>query len=210
MEKAIGPGAMNRSPYTLALFASGTGSNVRKIIEYFGSQKHSGSRGVEIALIVCNNPAAGVVNIARKLGIPLLMLDKKRFLQGDAYADELSPQNIDLIVLAGFLWKIPDSLIRAFPGRIINIHPALLPRFGGKGMYGLHVHRAVIESGEKKSGISIHEVDEHYDHGRLLFQAECEIKAGETPESLAEKIHQLEHRHYAPVIAQVLESGKFR
>ncbi len=201
---------MNRSPYTLALFASGTGSNVRKIIEYFGSQKHSDSPGVDIALIVCNNPAAGVVNIARELGIPLLMLDKKRFMQGDAYADELSPKNIDLIVLAGFLWKIPDSLIRAFPGRIINIHPALLPRFGGKGMYGLHVHRAVIESGEKKSGISIHEVDEHYDHGPLLFQAECDIKAGETPESLSEKIHQLEHRHYAPIIAQVLESGKFR
>lgn len=207
MEKAVGPEPVTRNTYRLALFASGAGSNVLKIIEFFGNPKSIESTRVEIALIVSNNPAAGVVTIARNYRIPLLLVEKKRFLEGDAYPNELSPHHIDLIVLAGFLWKIPEPLLRAFPGKIVNIHPALLPRFGGKGMYGLHVHRAVIESGEKKSGISIHEVDEHYDHGQLLFQAECAVEAGETPESLAEKIHGLEHLHYAPVIARLLESG---
>jgi phosphoribosylglycinamide formyltransferase-1 len=203
MEKDLGPERMSRK-HTIAIFASGTGSNAQRIIEYFRDNNTAGRPEIDVGLIVCNNPAAGVASIAREFGIPLLLIDKKRFLEGDAYPEDLSPGKYDLLVLAGFLWKIPGPLLRAFEGRIINIHPALLPRFGGKGMYGRHVHHAVIEAGEKKSGISIHEVDEHYDHGRLLFQAECDVVAGETPESLAEKIHQLEHLHYAPAIRDFL------
>lgn len=194
---------MNRS-YTLALFASGTGSNARKIIEYFRGNDPNGRPVIDVGLIVSNNPTAGAGSIARDFGIPLLSLEKMRFLEGDAYPEDLSPEKYDLLVLAGFLWKIPGPLLQAFEGRILNIHPALLPGYGGKGMYGRHVHHAVIEAGEKKSGISIHEVDEHYDHGRLLFQAECEVVPGETPESLAEKIQRLEHLHYAPVIRDFL------
>jgi phosphoribosylglycinamide formyltransferase-1 len=192
MEKDLREGKPVRK---LAIFASGTGSNARRIIEYFREAGQTAPMEVEVSLIVCNNPGAGVTGIAREQGIPLLLIGKQRFMEGDAYLPEIGSYQVDLLVLAGFLWKIPDVLLRAFPGKIVNIHPALLPRFGGKGMYGMRVHQAVIEAGERKSGISIHEVNEHYDRGRLLFQAECPIEPGETPESLAEKIHRLEHLH---------------
>jgi formyltetrahydrofolate-dependent phosphoribosylglycinamide formyltransferase len=184
----------------LAIFASGAGSNARRIIEHF---RHSSF--VKVSLVVCNKPGAGVINIAEQEGIPALLIEKERFFRGDAYLPELSGR-ADLIILAGFLWKIPMALIAAYPRRIINIHPALLPKFGGKGMYGSFVHKAVIEAKEPSSGITIHYVDEHYDHGDVIFQKECPVLPTDTPESLAEKIHALEHRYFPEVIDRVIQA----
>jgi len=147
-----------------------------------------------------------VLKIAEEHGIPTLLLEKERFFRGDAYVDELKAHHIDFIVLAGFLWKVPVTLIRAYPQHIINIHPALLPNYGGKGMYGHFVHEAVISNKEKESGISIHFVDELYDHGQIIFQARCEVKPEDSPDSLAHRIHGLEHKHYAAVIEKLLVS----
>jgi phosphoribosylglycinamide formyltransferase 1 len=185
----------------IAIFASGAGSNAKKIIEHF-----NGSSSVEIALIVCNRSGAGVLTIATEYGIETLLIDKEHFFRGDAYVPLLKQKKIDWIVLAGFLWKIPSGLIAAYPQHIINIHPALLPNFGGKGMYGAHVHSAVIAAKEKQSGITIHFVDEQYDHGDTIFQATCEVKEDDTPETLAQRIHALEHKHFAKVIEQLLQS----
>lgn len=183
----------------IAIFASGTGSNAAKIIDYF---KEHGSIGV--ALIVSNKPDAGVLDIAGSAGIPTLIIEKERFFRGDGYVPVLQEQHIDFIVLAGFLWKIPIPLIHAFPSSIINIHPALLPAYGGRGMYGMNVHQAVMAAGDIKSGITIHFVDEHYDNGDIIFQEKYDVQPGETPESLAQKIHALEHEHFPRVIEQVI------
>ncbi len=161
---------------------------------------------VKVALIVTNNPSAGVLNIAREHGIPSLVIEKERFFRGDGYLPELSAHDPRLLVLAGFLWKVPNSLIEAYPRSIINIHPALLPKYGGKGMYGDHVHKAVIGAGEKESGITIHYVDGHYDNGDIIFQARCPVEPGDTPSSLSKRIHQLEHRHFAEVIEKLLQN----
>ena len=184
----------------LAIFASGAGSNAEKIIEYF---KHS--KSAQIALIVCNKPEAGVLKIAEKNCISILMIEKERFFRGDGYVEELININIDFIVLAGFLWKIPETLIKSFRNRIINIHPALLPKYGGKGMYGSKVHEAVIAAGESESGITIHYVDELYDNGDVIFQATCPISTDDTAESLAKKIHVLEHQNFAKVIEECVK-----
>jgi formyltetrahydrofolate-dependent phosphoribosylglycinamide formyltransferase len=184
----------------IAIFASGTGSNALQIISRF-----SQSDTTKVALIVCNKPGAGVLQIAATNNIPSLKIEKERFFNADAYLPELQKHNIDFIVLAGFLWKIPGLLIKAYPKKIINIHPALLPKYGGKGMYGHFVHEAVIANKEKQSGITIHYVDELYDHGAVIFQATCAVDENETPESLAQKIHMLEHKHYALVIADLLK-----
>lgn len=146
-----------------------------------------------------------MLKIAENENIPSLLIEKEKFFRGNAYTDELKAAGIDWIVLAGFLWKIPVALIRAFPGKIINIHPALLPRYGGKGMYGHHVHQAVIDNKEFKSGITIHYVDELYDHGQIIFQATCPVKEDDTAESLAQRIHVLEHKHYPNVIEELLK-----
>jgi phosphoribosylglycinamide formyltransferase-1 len=183
----------------IAIFASGTGSNAQKIIDFFRN-----SKTVKIALIVCNKPGAGVLTIAKNENIPSLLIEKERFFHGDAYIDELNRHKISFIVLAGFLWKIPPNLIMAFKGKIINIHPALLPSYGGKGMYGNRVHEAVIAAKEKESGISIHYVDEIYDHGATIFQATCPVLETDTAESLAHRIHQLEHEHYPKVIDELM------
>lgn len=182
----------------IAIFASGAGSNAKKIIEYF-RQSHQ----VEVAMILCNNPSAGVISIAEKNQIPCTIIQKKEFLQ-TGYADKLQQNKICLIVLAGFLWKIPSVLIHHFPGRIINLHPALLPKYGGKGMYGMAVHSAVIKAGEPFSGITIHIVDEEYDHGKIIFQKNIPVAPGETPESLAKKIHELEHQYLPATIEKEL------
>jgi phosphoribosylglycinamide formyltransferase-1 len=182
-----------------AIFASGAGSNAAAIIRHF--KDHSAAR---VALVACNKPGAGVIQIALSAGIPVCMLEKERFFRGDAHLEDLKSSGVDAIVLAGFLWKIPTALVEAYPGRIINIHPALLPKYGGKGMYGAHVHEAVIRNRETESGITIHEVDEHYDHGQPIFQATLPLTAQDTPESLAQRIHQLEHQHYPRVIEQWL------
>jgi len=183
----------------IAIFASGTGSNAQKIIDFFRN-----SKTVKIALIVCNKAGAGVLNIAKNENIPSLLIEKDRFFHGDAYIDELNRHNISFIVLAGFLWKIPPNLIMAFKGKIINIHPALLPSYGGKGMYGNRVHEAVIAAKEKESGISIHYVDEIYDHGATIFQATCPVLETDTADSLAQRIHQLEHEYYPKVIDELM------
>jgi formyltetrahydrofolate-dependent phosphoribosylglycinamide formyltransferase len=182
----------------IAIFASGAGSNAQKLIDYF--RQHT---GIKIALIVCNKPGAGVLTIAQKENIPALLIEKEKFFRGNAYVDELKQHKVDFIVLAGFLWKVPVALIKAFPQLIINIHPALLPNYGGKGMYGSFVHEAVIAAKEKESGISIHYVDELYDHGRLIFQARCSIDESDTANTLAQKIHALEHEHYPQVVEKV-------
>jgi phosphoribosylglycinamide formyltransferase 1 len=187
-------------PIIIAIFASGAGSNAQKIIDHF--RNHS---TIKIGLIVCNKEGAGVLSIAEKEGINTLLIDKERFFRGDAFVPELKANDIDFVVLAGFLWKIPVKLIQAYPNKIINIHPALLPKYGGKGMYGGFVHAAVIAAKEIESGITIHYVDELYDHGGVIFQATCAIDKTDTSESLAKKIHTLEHLHYPRVVEEVVE-----
>ena len=186
----------------IAIFASGAGSNAEKIIQHFAAMDKSPV--AKIALIVCNKPGAGVLKIAEANNIPSLIIDKEKFFRGNSYVDELRAAGIDFIALAGFLWKLPLELIRAFPKKIVNIHPALLPNYGGKGMYGHFVHEAVIAAGEKESGISIHYVDELYDHGQIILQARCAITENDTPELLARKVQVLEHRHYPPAIALLI------
>jgi phosphoribosylglycinamide formyltransferase-1 len=183
----------------IAIFASGAGSNALRIIDHFHDHPD-----VKVDLIVCNKPGAGVLNIAREKGIDSFLVEKEPFFRGNGYLDEFIKREISFIVLAGFLWKVPDTLIRAFPGKIINIHPALLPKFGGKGMYGNFVHSAVISGKETQSGITIHYVDGFYDNGDVIFQAACPVLADDTPESLAGRIHALEHEHYPRVIEQLL------
>lgn len=185
----------------MAIFASGAGSNARQLIRHF-----RGHPRFRVALVACNRPDAGVIGVAGEAGIPILHLERDRFFRGDAHLPDLMQAGIDLIVLAGFLWKVPSALVKAFPDRILNIHPALLPAHGGKGMYGTHVHEAVIRGGERHSGITIHLVDEQYDHGRTLFQARLDLLPDETPESLASRIHVLEHRHFPAVVEAFLEN----
>jgi phosphoribosylglycinamide formyltransferase-1 len=189
----------------IAVFASGAGSNAAKIIEASLPGIKDGNKLYEVALVVCNKPGAGVLKIAEQNNIPSILIDKEKFFRGNSYVDELKEAGIDFIVLAGFLWKIPLSLIKAYPKKIINIHPALLPGYGGKGMYGQFVHEAVITNKEKQSGITIHFVDELYDHGDIIFQAYCPIMENDTADSLAQRIHQLEHEHYPKVIAELMK-----
>jgi len=199
------------APIHIAIFASGAGSNARKIIDYFekrtaGSSVNSTgtkSAAIKVSLIVCNVPGAGVLEIAKEKGIPSLIINKADF-NATGYLESLQNADINFIVLAGFLWKVPEVLVRAYPKAIINIHPALLPKYGGKGMYGVHVHEAVIAAGEKESGITIHWVNEHYDEGAIIFQAKCSIDANDTADTLANKIHALEHAHFAPTIEKLL------
>ncbi len=193
------PSTASTAPIHIAIFASGAGSNARKIIEHFEKK----DLPIKVSLIVCNVPGAGVIEIAKEKGIPTLLINKADFAS-TGYVESLHNSEIQFIVLAGFLWKVPEMLVQAYPKAIINIHPALLPKYGGKGMYGSRVHEAVIAAGEKESGITIHWVNEHYDEGAIIYQAICPIDAGETPETLANKIHALEHAHFAPTIEQLL------
>lgn len=183
----------------MAIFASGQGSNAANIIEYFKNRVD-----VKVVLIVCNKPGAGVLSIALNNQIPTLLIEKDRFAKGDAYLPELKAAGVDFIVLAGFLWKVPPALIAGYPNQIINIHPALLPKYGGKGMYGGKVHEAVIAAGEPESGITIHFVNEHYDEGASIFQAACKIEPTDTAEILASKIHELEYAHFPKQIDELL------
>jgi phosphoribosylglycinamide formyltransferase-1 len=183
----------------IAVFASGAGSNAEKIIDQFRDDP-SGS----VALIVCNKPGAGVLKIAEENNIPSLLIEKEKFFRDNAYVDELKTAGVDFIVLAGFLWKVPAALIQAYPKKIINIHPALLPAYGGKGMYGNFVHEAVIANKEKESGITIHFVDELYDHGAVIVQARCPVLADDTPDSLAQRVLQLEHTYYPKAVSELV------
>ncbi len=180
------------------LFASGGGSNVQAILDYF-----SGNNKVHFPLIVCNKAQAGVLDIAEREGIDFLLIDRTTF-KSEVFLDNLEAYDADLLVLAGFLWKIPTFLIKAYDRKIINIHPSLLPKYGGKGMYGSHVHQAVIENKEVESGITIHLVNEEYDKGTILLQKKVEVLGYDTPETLANKIHVLEHEWFSQVIESLI------
>ncbi len=184
----------------IAIFASGEGTNVQRIIDYF---KNSSS--VNIALVLSNNKDANALNRAKANDIKTALLTKENLYNNNTIIEVLQKSNIELIVLAGFLWMIPQSLIKAFPNKIINIHPALLPKFGGKGMYGMNVHKAVIETKEKESGITIHFVNEEYDKGKIISQHICNVTENETAESLAQKIHQLEYEFFPVAIETILQ-----
>lgn len=192
---------MNQKPYRVAIFASGSGTNAEAIFKHF--RKHP---QIEVSLLLCNNPAAGVIDRARNHNIPYRLFDRTQLQHGEVL-QWLSDAAITHIVLAGFLWLIPGALVSAYPGRIINIHPALLPKYGGKGMYGMKVHEAVKKTGEHETGITIHKVSEQYDEGAILFQAKCPVEDTDTPESIAQKVHQLEYRHFSEEIEKWILAG---
>jgi len=183
-------------PVRLAIFASGNGTNAEAIMRHF--QKHD---EIQVVLLLSNKPNAYALERARKFGVPERSFTREQF-QGSEVLQWLHESNVTHIVLAGFLWLIPQQLIAVYPNRIVNIHPALLPRYGGKGMYGEKVHEAVKAAGDKQSGITIHLVNEHFDEGRILFQATCNLTSEDTPDSIAHKVHALEYRHYPAVIEE--------
>ncbi len=185
----------------IVLFASGSGSNAENIALFFRDNPD-----VEISYILSNRSNAGVLERAKNLNIRTFVFDRKMFLETDEVLSLLKKSDPDLIVLAGFLWLIPEKMVKAFPDKIINIHPALLPQYGGKGMYGDRVHQAVIDNDEKESGITIHYVNEKYDEGDIIFQGKCAVEKGDTPETLAQKVHLLEYEHFPRVIQQLLEN----
>jgi phosphoribosylglycinamide formyltransferase-1 len=187
----------------IAIFASGSGSNAQKLMEYFKDHPDA-----EIALVLTNNPDAFVIQRADNFEIPSHVFDRNEFYHTDDIIDLLRTLNIDLIVLAGFLWLIPEKLIAAYPGRIINIHPAILPKFGGKGMYGDHVHNAVLKANETEGGITIHYVNEHYDDGEYIYQAKYRIDKGDNLEMLKFKGQQLEHLHYPRIVESIVKKIK--
>ena len=183
----------------IAILASGSGSNAEEITRYF-----SQSEEAEVVLILTNNPSAYVLERAKRLNVPTEVFSREELMKTDKVLNILKNYDIDFIVLAGFLLLVPKNLIEAFPDRIVNIHPALLPKYGGKGMYGDRVHTAVKEAGDLESGITIHFVNDHYDEGTTIFQATCPITNEDTPETLARKVHALEYKYYPEVIASVI------
>jgi phosphoribosylglycinamide formyltransferase-1 len=182
---------------SIAILASGSGTNAEKIMDRFRD-----SSLARVVLLATDNPAAGALERARRRGVPVAVFSRAEFAEGSAPLAALRAAGVDYLVLAGFLRLIPLNIIEAFPGRIVNIHPALLPAYGGRGMYGDHVHRAVIAAGEKESGITIHRVNERYDEGSIIAQFRCPVNPGDTPDGLAARIHELEHRHFPEVIEQ--------
>jgi len=184
----------------ICIFASGSGTNAQNIIEYFKKTKN-----IEISLVLSNKREAYVLQRAQLLGVSNRFFSREDF-NNYTVLKLLEEYKIDFIVLAGFLWLIPKEFLRAYPNRIVNIHPALLPKYGGKGMYGARVHETVLENKEKESGISIHYVNEEYDKGDIIFQARCKIEQGETADSLANKVHKLEYEHYPRVIEKLVDS----
>lgn len=187
--------------HPVIFFASGQGSNIRAILAHFKNMTL-----LHPALIVCNKEDAGATKISKEQNIPLHIIDRQNFKSVE-FLEILKSYNPTLLVLAGFLWKIPAEIINAFPNKIINIHPALLPKYGGKGMYGMHVHEAVISNQEKESGITIHYVNENYDEGNHICQAHCKVEANDTPEMLANKIHELEHFYFPKAIEFLLKKA---
>lgn len=185
----------------IAVFASGGGSNARQIMTHFATHP-----SIDVALVVCNKPGAGVLAVAAEAGIPTLLINRSDFYGSGTYLATLQQKEIDFIALAGFLWKVPAPLLAAYPGKIVNIHPALLPKHGGQGMYGHYVHEAVLAAGDTESGITIHYVDEQYDHGTTILQVKCPVLADDTAETLAKRVLGLEHEHYAASIEGVVVS----
>ncbi len=187
----------------IALFCSGSGSNAEQIMRYF-----HGHSSIRVSALLANRSDAFALERAKNFSIPTKVFNKEVFHNSTEVLDFLTERKADYIILAGFLWLIPAYLIQAYPDRIINIHPALLPKYGGKGMYGAHVHRAVKEANDKESGITIHLVNEVYDSGRILFQATCPVSPQDTPEDIASNVLKLEHRHFAPVVERYIEGHK--
>jgi len=182
----------------LAILASGSGSNAEKIMEYFQN-----SAKAQIALVASNKAEAFVIERAKKFDVPTFTFSRKELEEG-VLLEKLQDEKIDWVILAGFLLKIPQELIRAFPDRMVNIHPALLPKYGGKGMYGSHVHEAVKAARDTETGITIHLVNEHYDEGKIIFQAATSLEESDSPEDIAEKVHALEHRYFPEVIGSLI------
>jgi phosphoribosylglycinamide formyltransferase-1 len=185
----------------IAVFASGSGTNAENIANYFTDNQE-----IRVVLVVSNNPLAGVHARVNQLGIPSATFSTQEFAVGDEILQKLAEFQVDWIILAGFLKKIPDKIRNAYPDRIINIHPALLPKHGGQGMYGIHVHKAVVAAGDKESGITIHYINENYDEGQIIFQASCPVLPSDSPEDVASKVHALEHNYYPEVIERLLLS----
>ena len=191
---------MNNTNKKVIIFASGSGSNALKIFEYFNNNQN-----IIIDSIYCNNPRASVINVFQKLGVKTVLFNKKELYES-AFLEAIISTNPDLIVLAGFLLKIPEKMISAFENRIINIHPSLLPKYGGKGMYGLNIHKEVLLNKEKFSGLTIHYVNKEYDKGAVIFQKKIKINEEETPESLSSKVLKLEHENYSLIIEKILSN----
>jgi phosphoribosylglycinamide formyltransferase-1 len=183
----------------IAIFASGSGTNAENIIEYFSNKKSA-----KVSLVLSNRREAFVLKRAAAHNVKTVFFERAEFYHSDKILNYLISDKIDFVVLAGFLWLVPDSILRRYEGRIINIHPALLPAHGGKGMYGEKVHRSVIESGEPESGITIHYVNQKYDEGDIIFQARCKVDPSDTPESLAIKVHALEYEYFPKVIEDLI------
>jgi phosphoribosylglycinamide formyltransferase-1 len=185
------------SKINIAIFASGNGTNAEAIIKHFRNSKIA-----KVALILSNNKDAYVLERARKHGIPSVTFTRKEFYDSTFVDEQLKKHGIDFIVLAGFMWLVPARLVDAYENRMVNIHPALLPKYGGKGMYGMHVHEAVVKNREKESGITIHWVNKVYDDGHIIFQGKCTVDPDDTAEDVAAKVHQLEYAHYPVVIEE--------
>jgi len=187
----------------IAIFASGSGTNAERIMTTFADHP-----SIKVQLVLSNKPTAFVLQRARRFNVKTQLFNRKQFYETDEILRLLEHEHIDFIVLAGFLWLVPENILKAYSGRIINIHPALLPKYGGKGMFGEHVHQAVIANGDTESGISIHYVNPDYDRGDIIFQARCPVLPGDTPETLAARVHQLEYTYFPRVIEEVLEKSK--
>ncbi|WP_396602489.1 phosphoribosylglycinamide formyltransferase [Algibacter sp. R77976] len=186
----------------IVIFASGSGSNAENLIKFFHN-----SDNASVIQVLTNNPHAKVLERAKKLKVSALSFNKIALTQTSDVLNILKASNPDLIILAGFLWKFPEKILNEFPNKVINVHPALLPKFGGKGMYGMHVHEAVVENKETETGITIHYVNEHYDDGAIIFQAKCDVNNSDSAEDVANKIHKLEMKHFPKVVDEILNKN---
>ena len=184
----------------IAIFASGSGTNAENLILFFRTSKNG-----RVSFVLSNRKDAGVIVRAQSLDVETIVFNREQFYHSEEVLKLLIERDIDFVVLAGFLWLVPDNLLDSYENRMVNVHPALLPKYGGKGMFGHHVHAAVIENQEKESGISIHWVNREYDEGSIVFQARCEVKADDTPDTLASRIHQLEYDHFPVVVEKLLK-----
>lgn len=186
----------------IAIFASGNGTNAEAIIQHFKNDPD-----ISVSLVVSNNPGAYVLQRAKNHGIPTVLINRESFYTSNSILSELEAHRVDLIVLAGFMWLVPQYLVAKYERHMVNIHPALLPKYGGKGMYGMHVHNAVKKAGETQTGITIHWVNEHYDEGAIILQQTCEIEENDTPDMIATKVHALEYEYYPKVIESIVKNG---
>jgi len=183
----------------IVIFASGSGTNAENLIKFFHNRENA-----SVIQVLTNNPHAKVLDRCKKLGISTLSFNKKAFTETNDVLKILKNSQPDLIILAGFLWKFPEKILAQFPNKVINIHPALLPKYGGKGMYGMHVHQAVVNNEEKETGITIHYVNEHYDEGAIIFQAKCAVLSSDSAEDVASKIHDLEMKYFPEAVNSLL------